>query len=48
MNGLVWVHGAAEEYDAFEALGSPGWNWKSFYAAMHKVTNHQVIFAKYV
>ena len=39
VNGLVWVRGATEEYDAFEALGSSGWNWKSFYAAMHKVIN---------
>ena len=37
VNGLVWVRGAKEEYDAFQALGSPEWNWKNFYAAMRKV-----------
>jgi hypothetical protein len=37
VNGLVWVRGPKEEYDAIEALGSPGWNWDNFYAAMRKV-----------
>jgi choline dehydrogenase-like flavoprotein len=37
VNGLVWVRGPKEEYDAIEGLGSPGWNWNNFYAAMRKV-----------
>ncbi|KAG5636769.1 hypothetical protein H0H81_006922 [Sphagnurus paluster] len=36
VNGLVWVRGAKEEYDAIEALGNSGWNWQRFYAAMKK------------
>ncbi|KAJ7590654.1 hypothetical protein C8J56DRAFT_538926 [Mycena floridula] len=37
INGLVWVRGAKEEYDALEALGSPGWNWAKLYPYMKKV-----------
>ena len=37
VNGLVWVRGAQAEYDAYEQLGSPGWNWDNMYAAMKKV-----------
>jgi len=36
VNGLVWVRGPKEEYDAFEKLGNPGWNWGRFYSAMRK------------
>ncbi|KAG6908470.1 hypothetical protein DXG01_004473 [Tephrocybe rancida] len=36
VNGLVWVRGAREEYDAFANLGSPGWNWDRFYLAMKR------------
>lgn len=38
VNGLVWVRGAKEEYDAFEDLGSRGWNWNSLYSYMKKVS----------
>jgi len=41
VNGLVWVRGPKEEYDAFEALGSPEWNWKNFYAAMRMAESFQ-------
>ncbi|KAG5649185.1 hypothetical protein H0H81_005592, partial [Sphagnurus paluster] len=34
VNGLVWVRGNKEEYDAIEALGNKGWDWDLFYAAM--------------
>ncbi|KAG6812689.1 hypothetical protein H0H92_001318 [Tricholoma furcatifolium] len=36
VNGLVWVRGAKEDYNAIESLGNPGWNWDRFYAAMRK------------
>ncbi|KAG6856549.1 hypothetical protein H0H87_003368, partial [Tephrocybe sp. NHM501043] len=36
VNGLVWVRGAREEYDAISDLGNPGWDWDGFYSAMKK------------
>lgn len=38
VNGLVWVRGHKEEYDAVERLGSEGWNWENLYQYMKKVT----------
>lgn len=28
LNFLVWNRGSAEDYDAWEELGNPGWGWK--------------------
>ncbi|KAK0449826.1 uncharacterized protein EV420DRAFT_1483047 [Desarmillaria tabescens] len=36
INGLVWTRASKAEYDAFETLGSPGWNWDTLYAHMQK------------
>ena len=30
LNSYVWVRPPAADIDAFEALGSPGWNWAEF------------------
>jgi len=42
VNGLVWITGAEEEYDAYEALGSPGWNWHNMHQCLVKVSRKQV------
>ncbi|KAK5954010.1 hypothetical protein OHC33_005282 [Knufia fluminis] len=31
INLIVWDRGTKAEFDAWEALGNPGWNWDSFY-----------------
>lgn len=37
VNGLVWSRPARADWDDFEKLGSPGWNWDNLYAAARKV-----------
>ncbi|KAK3379704.1 hypothetical protein B0T24DRAFT_612682 [Lasiosphaeria ovina] len=37
LNIMVWDRASAPEYDAWEKLGNPGWNWESMVAAMTKV-----------
>jgi choline dehydrogenase-like flavoprotein len=37
LNLMTWDRGAKADFDAWEHLGNPGWNWKSMYAAMLKV-----------
>ncbi|KAL3419966.1 GMC oxidoreductase [Phlyctema vagabunda] len=39
LNLLSWDRGARAEYNSWEELGSPGWNWKSMYASMLKAEN---------
>ena len=41
LNLMTWDRGSIPDYDAWEALGNSGWNWKSFFAAMLKVENFQ-------
>ncbi|KFY14965.1 hypothetical protein V491_05838 [Pseudogymnoascus sp. VKM F-3775] len=39
LNSMTWDRGSTKDYDAWEELGNPGWNWKSIQAAMLKVEN---------
>lgn len=41
LNLMTWDRGSIPDYDAWQALGNPGWNWKNFIAAMLKVENFQ-------
>lgn len=41
LNLMTWDRGSIPDYDAWQALGNDGWNWKSFIAAMMKVENFQ-------
>ncbi|KAF8895101.1 hypothetical protein BD779DRAFT_701644 [Infundibulicybe gibba] len=34
VNGLAWTRGPKEDYDTFEELGSPGWNWDNLFGFM--------------
>ncbi|KAI3393710.1 hypothetical protein diail_3805 [Diaporthe ilicicola] len=39
LNLMTWDRGSVPDYDAWEALGNPGWNWEHFITAMLKVEN---------
>jgi choline dehydrogenase-like flavoprotein len=39
LNLMVWDRGAKPDYDAWENLGNPGWNWRNIYRSMLKVEN---------
>lgn len=40
LNLLTWDRAAAAEYDNWEAVGNPGWNWKTMSAAMEKAETY--------
>jgi choline dehydrogenase-like flavoprotein len=40
VNLLAWNRASAAEYDAWESLGNPGWNWKTLSAAMEKAETY--------
>ena len=40
LNLMVWDRGGRSEYDTWETLGNPGWNWSTSYPAMLKVENY--------
>ncbi|KAH7311410.1 hypothetical protein B0I35DRAFT_452675 [Stachybotrys elegans] len=40
LNLLVWDKAAAAEYDAWEEVGNPGWNWETLSRAMTKSENY--------
>lgn len=41
LNLMSWDRASIADYDAWEALGNPGWNWQRFIAAMLKVETFQ-------
>jgi choline dehydrogenase len=42
INGLVWNRGWAQDYDAIEAAGNPGWGWKDFLPVFKRMEDHQL------
>lgn len=42
INGMVWNRGWAADYDAYEQLGLPGWNWDRFRAAYRALERHEL------
>lgn len=40
INLMVWDRGAAAEYDQWEEVGNPDWNWNSMLKAMTKSENY--------
>lgn len=41
LNLLAWDRASVKEYDSWEELGNPGWNFQNMYPAMLKVENFQ-------
>ncbi|KAK4233531.1 pyranose dehydrogenase 3 [Achaetomium macrosporum] len=39
-NLLTWDRASAAEYDSWEAIGNPGWNWHTMAAAMEKAETY--------
>lgn len=39
MNYMVWNRASAPEYDSWEPLGNPGWNWSTISSGMSKSEN---------
>ncbi|KAG7291954.1 hypothetical protein NEMBOFW57_001983 [Staphylotrichum longicolle] len=40
LNFLTWDRASAVEYDNWEAVGNPGWNWRTMTAAMEKAETY--------
>lgn len=40
LNGMVWNRGGAEDYDALEARGNPGWGWADMLPHLRALENH--------
>ncbi|EFQ34645.1 GMC oxidoreductase [Colletotrichum graminicola] len=48
VNGMAWDHGSVADYDAWEALGNPGWGWDSFMKYFRKSSAFLPPSQKYV
>ncbi|KAK7718816.1 hypothetical protein SLS63_010422 [Diaporthe eres] len=46
LNYMLWNRASAPEYDVWETLGNPGWNWDSMLAGMAKSENFTGIDSK--
>lgn len=40
INGMCWTRGGRADYDAWEALGNPGWGWDGMLPYFKKVSQH--------
>jgi choline dehydrogenase-like flavoprotein len=42
VNGMIYNRGWADDYDAVEELGNPGWGWADILAIFKTIENHQL------
>ena len=40
INGMVYSRGQAEDYDAWEKLGNPGWGWRDMARCFKEIEDH--------
>lgn len=41
INGLIYIRGQAQDYDAWEQLGNPGWGWKNVLPSFKKLEGNE-------
>jgi choline dehydrogenase len=42
VNGMMWMRGAAADWDGLEARGNPGWNWERALSAYRTIEDHNL------
>ena len=47
LNGLCWTRGSRANFDAWEALGNPGWGWSSMQPYFWKVGPDRYLLAAF-
>ncbi|KAI9705593.1 MAG: hypothetical protein M1836_006349 [Candelina mexicana] len=45
LNAMCWNRGGADDYDAWEALGNPGWGWKGLLPYFIKSENYTPVYS---
>lgn len=44
INGMCWTRGESADYDAWVALGNPGWGWNDLLPYFRRVRTHPLPF----
>ena len=47
INGMVWNRGVAEDYNAIEARGNPGWGWQEMLPCLRALEDHHLGASEY-
>ncbi|WP_033921720.1 GMC family oxidoreductase [Sphingomonas sp. 37zxx] len=42
INGMVWIRGAREDYDALAEAGNTGWNWEEMLRIFRSIEDHHL------